>query len=94
MSGEWWHPGVVLRNSLNGRRIFMVRGLPGRSGRTVAVLDCRSTKQVFEALPRDVFTLAGNGAAYEVDADSPVKVTQHRSATPGEKITLAIGGQR
>lgn len=91
---EWWHPSVILRHSLSGRRMIVVPGLPVRSGRMVAVLDCRSTKQVFEALPGNQFTLAAGAAPYEVDAVSPVKVTLHRSATPGEKITLAIGGQR
>ncbi len=91
--GEWWHPGVILRNSQNGRRMIMMPGMPARSGRMVAVLDCRPTHQVFEALPGDRFTLEG-GPAYEIDAISPVNVTLHLSATPGEKITLAIGGQR
>ena len=52
-------PPVVVRNARTGQRLAMLRGLPARGGRVVALLEFGPAKVAYEALPGDRFTLKG-----------------------------------
>jgi len=88
----WWCPQVSIRNPRNGLRLALVRGLPGRSGRTVAVLEFGPAREVHEGLPGDAFAISGATTRHFVlDVVAPLAVELHDTAAPAVKIVLKAG---
>ncbi len=89
---SWQFPQVSLRNPGKGLGLVLVKGLPGRAGRSVAVLEFGPAREVYEALPGDAFAISNATVRhFVVDAVAPLLVELHDTAKPGAKVVLKAG---
>ena len=91
----WWRPQVALRNAVTGHRLAMVAGVPGRSGKVVAVLEFGPAKEILEASVNDAFVLKGTEVRQlVVDSVTPQHVSLHNAKSTDQKWILPVGGGR